>query len=167
MVFSFLIFCICGKGEKIPLLCVCGEEGHGLQFREAETIDQCVDFFASLAHGALVCAVAGVIRQVVGVEDRADGVTGTGIYGGEDGRDTGDHAAVISNGFDGGLGSIAGGDRRGQNQDALALDHRDGIIAEEQLATCGMFRRDYVDRLMRIHITEVFLRPRDRWCRDS
>ena len=100
-----------------------------------------------------MAAGAQVIRQdVFGVENGNDGKTFAFIHTGKYGADTHRDAAVIPNGFDGGLGGVTRGDRGGQHQHMLAHDHGGGIVPEQQLAAAGMLGGNHIDGAVGVHV---------------
>ena len=115
-------------------------------------IDQRVELHARPAHRAFAGGIAGVTVEIVLIVDAHDREAFTGIHTGEDRADTGRDAAVIADRLDGGLRGISGGDGGRQNQHMLAHDHRRGVVAEDQLAAGGVFRRGDIDGAMGVHV---------------
>ena len=74
------------------------------------------------------------------------------LHAGKDGADAHRNAAVIADRLDGGLRGVAGGDGGRQHQHVLACDHRRGVVAEDQLAAGGVFRRGHIDGAVGVHV---------------
>ena len=80
-----------------------------------------------------------VIGQVVLLgEDGVDREALALVHTGEDGAHAGSLAAVIADGFQGGLDGVAGGDGGRQHQHVLAHDHGGVVLTEEQLGAGGV-----------------------------
>ena len=121
-------------------------------------IHQCVHLDTCLAHGAVVADGALIVAQKRTAENGGHREALTFVHAGEDGADTHRNAAVVIDGFDTGLGGIAGGQAGGENQNTLAHDHRGGIVAEKKLTADSMLRRGNINCLMGVHSVEAGLR---------
>ena len=96
--------------------------------------------------------IAGVIRQVVGIEAGTHRVAAHLFGGGKDRGDTHHAATVIIHRLNGTQRGVAGGHRSGQDQHMLALHHGYHIIPQHQLATHRMLGGQHVDSLVGVHI---------------
>ena len=115
-----------------------------LQLGIAEAVYQRVKPLPGLAPGAFGGVVGGIARQVPGVEQGGHGQARKTVDGGEYGGDAHGLAAVVGDGLGGGLGGVAGGNRCHQDQHVFPVDHRRGVLAEDQLAAHRALRGDHV-----------------------
>ena len=120
--------------------------------RNAVAIDQTVDLDARLTEGTFTGRMVFEFGEVVLVVNADDGESFALLRASEDGANADGQAVVIADRFDGGFGGIARRDRCRENENVLADDHGRDIIAEDHLATAGIFGGYDVDGAVGVHI---------------
>ena len=115
-------------------------------------VDETVDLDSRLAHGAIAGGVDLVIGNVLFVVNALNGEPFTFLRASEDGANANGDTAVITDRFDCGFRGIACGDGCRENENVLADDHGSDIIAEDDLASAGVFGGDDVNGAVRVHV---------------
>ena len=128
-----------------------------LQSGEAEAVYQGVQPAATLAVGAVPVVIALVIGKVFHGIDGTDGIAADFIHRAVNRGNACHPAAVVTDGLDGALGSIAGGNGCHKDQNMLAPDHGLHIVPENNLGVGIVLRLQNIDGLMLVDGAETGL----------
>ena len=123
-----------------------------LKTGNAVAVDQTVDLDACLAHGTFAVRVGFEAGEVVFIINAADGEAFAFLCAGKNRADTDGKTVIVADRFDGGFCRITGGNRSRQYQNVFADDHGRDVVAENDLASAGVFGRNDVNGAVRVHI---------------
>lgn len=122
---------------------------------EAEAIYEGVYLLSLFTEGAFVSRMGEIIAEVLGIEYGADVITCALVESCKYRADACYGTVIILDRLDSRLSGISRGDRCGENENVLALDHRNDIVTEDKLASRGVLGGDHIDGLMRVEIHKI------------